>query len=369
MQTVRVSAVVLLAFVGLAFWSPVSVFAQELVLDTVTTIKAKVLNIISQEEAIVPGTDVPHTVQTIEVEILEGDEQGKRLTLENDYLMLEVGEVFYVTHRVNEFERLNVYFVSDPYRLPALGFIGLLFVGCALYLGGRQGLRGLFSLLGSLFVIWFLLLPGVLSGYSPVLVSVGAASLIIILGSYITHGFNRTTSAAVLGMIVTIVFIGLFSHLAIEWTRLSGFESDEAMYLNLDTRGAIDFGGLLLGGMLIGLLGVLYDAAIGQAVAVEELMRAGEKMTSREVYTRARRIGREHIGALVNTLAIAYVGAALPLLLLFHSSRLPFLQIINREVFSTELVRIMAGGIGVMFAVPITTAVAVFVLTRKRGVQ
>src|SRR6185503_13234781 len=102
--------------------------------------------------------------------------------------------------------------------------------------------------------------------------------------------------------------------------HLSGFNSDESTYLNLGTKGGIDLIGLLFGGIMIGLLGVLYDIAIGQAVAVEELFHAGKSISREEVFRRGIRIGREHIGALVNTLAIAYVGAALPLLLLVQSS-------------------------------------------------
>jgi uncharacterized membrane protein len=211
-------------------------------------------------------------------------------------------------------------------------------------------------------VIFFVLFPSVLAGYSPIVVSVGIASLIVILGSYITHGFNWTTTSAVMGMVLTIVVTGMFAYGAVYGARLSGFESDEAVYLNLNTRGAVDFTALLLGGILIGLLGVLYDAAISQAIAVEELRRVGPHVPRRYILSRALRMGREHIGALVNTLAIAYVGASLPLLLLFYSSSENVLFSINRELFASEIVRTVVGSIGVILAVPITTLVAVAIL-------
>jgi uncharacterized membrane protein len=123
--------------------------------------------------------------------------------------------------------------------------------------------------------------------------------------------------------------------------------------------------GLLFGGIMIGLLGVLYDIAIGQAIAIEELFRAGKHLTRRQVYKRGIRIGREHIGALVNTLAIAYVGASLPLLLLMQNSTTGILFIINNEVFSTEIVRILIGSIGLILGVPITTLIASYMLHGK----
>jgi len=197
------------------------------------------------------------------------------------------------------------------------------------------------------------------------LMSVAVSSLIIILGSYITHGFNKTTSSAVFGMIVTILITGLLAYWSVHSAQLTGFESDEAVYLNFSTRGNIDIVGILLSGIMIGLLGVLYDVAIGQAISVEELHKIAPHVPRRKIYLRALRMGREHIGALVNTLAIAYVGASLPLLLLFSMSETASFTVLNREIFATEIVRTLIGSIGLVLAVPITTLISVWFLIRK----
>ncbi len=351
--------------IGILIFLPFIAHGQEMVPDKQVTMKAKVLDILNQERRLIPGTDTETNFQQIRVEVLDGEEKGKALTVDNDYLNLKRGEVFYLMHVTNEVDGTNAYVVKDPYRLPAVFFFVGLFVLCVLFFGGIQGVRGLLALFLSFFFILYLLLPGILHGYSPVLMSIGISSLIIILGSYITHGFNKTTSSAVIGMITTIIFTGFLAHAAVDSARLSGYYSEEAVSLHFNTHGAIDFTGLLLGGILIGLLGVLYDVAIGQAVAVEELARAGEKLSRREVYLRALRIGREHIGALVNTLAIAYVGVSLPLLLLFSQSSAGVWEMVNQEIFSTEIIRIMIGSIGLVLAVPITTFISVFVLVRR----
>jgi uncharacterized membrane protein len=317
--------------------------AQELVPDTVTMMKARVVSIEKEEIKEIPGTDTKTSFQTINVEILDGKEKGKRVTVENDYLNLEKGEVFYLMHTVGQFDGMNYYSVNDPYRLPHVLVLVGLFVVAVFIFGGKQGVRGLASLIGSFVLIFFVLLPGILQGYSPLLVT-----------------------SAVLGMIATVSFTGLLAYWAVHFTRLSGFGAEEAMYLNFNSRGSIDILGLLLGGVIIGLLGVLYDAAIGQAVSVEELTRIAPHVPRKTIYQRALRIGREHIGALVNTLAIAYVGASLPLLLLFYqTSSASIAQIANTEIFSTEIVRIMIGSIGLVLAVPITTLVSVLMLVKK----
>lgn len=341
---------------------PAGLFAQELVPDTVITMKARVVEVISERTETVHGTDVEQTLQTIQAEVIDGSEKGTIVTIENDFLELEVGDTFYLNHTIGAFDGSDYYYPVERVRTPALAVLAFLFVAVVVAFGGKQGIRGLLALCASFFFIG-LMLSGIMRGYSPVLIAMGAASLIVLTGSYVTHGVNRTTSSAVVGMIFTIALTGILAYGAIYFTGLTGWNSEEITYLNLNTRGSLDLAGLLLGGILIGLLGVLYDAAIGQAVSVEELARAGVHYSRREVYLRALRIGREHVGALVNTLAIAYAGASLPLLLLFFGAGdIDIGLTVNRELFATEIVRILVGSIGLVLAVPITTSVAVYML-------
>lgn len=324
--------------------------------------KAQVVSASESRPALIAGTNVESKEQTLTIQVLSGPEKGTTATFENDFTQLKPGDVFYVRHIISSQDGADLWSVSDPYRLPVLIGVALIFLVLLLIFGGIQGIRGLASLIGSLFLIFYLLLPGIYAGLSPILVSIGVASLIIVLGSYVTHGFNRTTTAAMLGMIGTVLITGAGTYIAIHAAQLSGFTTEQNVYLNFSTDGNISMIGLLFGGIMIGLLGVLYDIAIGQAVAVEELARAGAHYTRTQLYARGLRIGREHIGALINTLAIAYVGASLPLLLLFHQSTTSIAYIINGELFATEIIRILMGSIGLILAVPITTLIAAYAL-------
>lgn len=342
-------------------------FGAELIVDKTEVFKAQVMDVILSGTNTIEGTNVPSADQILSIEILDGHLKGKQIEIKNDYLPLKEGQKFYLTYTIEAETDREVFSVGDVYRVPSMMIFVALFIVIVLIFGGVQGARGLISLTGSLLVIVYVLLPGVMHGISPIILSITTASIIIIIGSYVTHGFNKTTSSAVIGMITTVVLTGVLAWFAVHYVSLTGFENEESVYLNFNTEGQIDFPGLLLGGIIIGLLGVLYDAAIGQAVAVEELYRASEQMSPRRVYNRAIRMGREHIGALVNTLAIAYVGASLPLLLLFYGSSLPFLAIINKETFAAEVVRTMIGSIGLVLAVPITTLISVWMLRSFRG--
>jgi uncharacterized membrane protein len=180
--------------------------------DVVTYVKSQVLSVGSTTVKEIPGTDTSSPYQTIRAKLLEGPNVGQVIQVDNDYLMMKPGDVFYFRHTVNTGEGIDFYAVSDPYRLPVLEFLIGLFVVFLFIIGGKQGIRGLLALIASFFFIGYLLLPGILHGYSPILVAVGVSSLIIILGSYITHGFNRATTAAVIGMIATIIITGLLSY-------------------------------------------------------------------------------------------------------------------------------------------------------------
>jgi len=346
---------------------PIITKAQELLPDKTEIVKAQVLEIKDEGTTTIPELNIPQIKQQVTVKILEGEQKDQTVSFLNDYIKLKKGEVFYLNHTIDPGSGREFYAVQDAYRLPVLYFFIALFIVLVLLIGGLQGLRGLLSLTGSFLLIGFVLLPGIMHGFSPILVSVGVASLIIVLGSYVTHGFNKTTSSAVIGMIVTVVFTGIMAYLAVHFSNFSGYDNEEAMYLNLNARGQIDLIGILIGGMMIGFLGVLYDVAIGQAISVEELHHIAPHIERKTIFKRAIRIGREHIGALVNTLAIAYVGASLPLLLLFSTPPVDVGMILNRELFATEVLRILIGSIGLVLAVPITTFLSTIMLVKTNG--
>ena len=341
--------------------------------DTVTVSRAKVTRIVDTTSEDLPGatagsaTTVNGSRQDLEATILDGAEAGKTVTVEDDYVPLKVGDVFYISHTLNALDGTDYYTMRDPDRMPALYALMAIFVFLVVVFGGKQGVRGLASLAGSLVLILFALMPAIVHGFSPVLAALGVSSLIIIVGSYITHGFNKTTTSAVLGMIATVVFTGTLAFVFVHLAKLTGFTTEESVSLNWNTGGTINFVSLLLGGIMIGLLGVLYDMAIGQAIAVEELATIGAHLPRKHIFKRALRIGREHIGALVNTLVIAYVGASLPLLLLVYTGAGTGAHepLLNQEIFSTEVIRTLIGAIGIVLAMPFTTLMATLMLTKK----
>ncbi len=313
------------------------------------------------EVVTIQSKDSERRSETVEAKILEGDEKGKIVIIENIPGDLTPGQKFFSETIVGSDGKIDHYFTGYD-RLPIDYFFIGLFILCAILIGGKQGARGIISLAGSLLLVAYILLPGIASGHSPLALSVIVAALIIILGSYVTHGFNRTTTAAILGMFITLIITSGLSYYSITFAHLSGVQND-LTDMGID---AYDFKSLLFAGMLIGLLGILIDIAITQAVAVEELLSMNPECSKKVIYARALRMGREHIGTLVNMLVILYVGTSLPLFLLYYKDlSLSIKRVMNLEIFSTAITHTMIGSIGLMLSVPITTLISLVFLTNS----
>jgi uncharacterized membrane protein len=200
--------------------------------------------------------------------------------------------------------------------------------------------------------------------HDPALASFAIAAIILALTLFLTHGLSVYVRIAYFGTMAAVAVTCLIAWVSVSWLHLTGFSADASVYLNFATGGQLDLAGLLLGGIIIGLLGVLDDVSITQASVVQELRRANPTLGVRSLYERGVKVGRDHVGSLVNTLALAYVGTALPLVLLYAQSQAPFMDILNQEVVAAELVRIIVGSIGLVLAVPFTTLVAAYYFSR-----
>lgn len=256
------------------------------------------------------------------------------------------------------------YFDDFARRRPMI-LLAVLFAGAVVLLGRW---RGVFSLVGLVFSLGFLVrfvLPSILEGHDPVAVALVGAAAVMFFALYLAHGFNVRTTSAVAGTLASLLLIGILSSLFVETTHLTGLASEESGFLRA-LAGNVDIHGLLLGGIVIGSLGVLDDVTVTQASAVWELSLANTTYGFRQLYGAAVRIGRDHIASTVNTLVLAYAGASLPLLVLFTLSNRPLSDVLTGEVVAQEIVRTLVGSIGLVAAVPITTALTAFVATRHR---
>lgn len=323
--------------------------------------RAVVTEIHNQQDRVVPGTDATVTVQNITART----DDGTRITLENDRVPLDVGDAFYATYQ--ELPDGRVYTVKDADRRGMLLLSVALFALVTAAVGGWIGVRALVSLAVSVGLIVYVLLPQLAAGAPPVLVATLFAAALLGLAMTVTHGLNRTTLAAFCASMLTIVAAILLGNFFVDAAHLSGFTDDVTTILNLSTGGTLHMEGLLLGALIIGVLGIIDDLAITQVLTVAELKRANEGLSRRELYRRAMRVGREHLGAVVNTLVLAYAGASLPLLLLFTLSPSDPGLLLNSEVMAVEVIRSAVGGVALAVVLPVATLLGVWIVRPGEG--
>jgi uncharacterized membrane protein len=256
------------------------------------------------------------------------------------------------------------YNIQDLERGRPLLILVALFVGAVVAFGRWQGIRSLVGLGLSFVVIVSFVVPAILRGRSPVLVAVTGAMAIMLVSLYLSHGLGPKTTAAVVG---TALALGLTAALAIAFvaaTSLTGLASEEALNANFAV-GGLSLRGLLLAGIIIGGLGVLDDVTMSQASLVAELHQANPTAGFAALVGGALRVGRDHIAATVNTLFLAYAGAALPLLILFVTGQDSLGTVATTEVVAVEVVRALCGSVGLIAAVPLTTFLAALVATEE----
>ncbi|WP_188267714.1 MULTISPECIES: YibE/F family protein [unclassified Streptomyces] len=302
------------------------------------------------------------------VEVTSGPQKGRRFTeiVQPDApRQLREGQGVVVAYAPEAPHDLQ-YSVTDVNRKLPIALLAGIFAVAVVLVGRLRGLMALVALVISFLVLTFFILPAILQGSNPLVVAVVGSSAIMLAALYLCHGLSARTSVAVLGTLISLLLIGLLGSLFIGWASLTGNTDDNTglihgLYPN------IDMSGLLLAGIIIGSLGVLDDVTVTQTSAVWELHQADPGMGPRALYRAGIRIGRDHIASVVNTLVLAYAGAALPLLLLFSIAQSSMGTVANSELVAEEIVRTLVGSIGLVASVPLTTALAALVVSADRA--
>lgn len=255
----------------------------------------------------------------------------------------------------------DFYFFADRDRRISLAGLTVVFAGVVLALGRVRGVAALAGMSITVAVLVGFVAPSALDGNDPILVSVVAAGVIAFVSLYLTHGFTPTTTVALAGTLAALVLTLALTWGFFEIAKFTGLATEEALILPFIAR-ELDVGALLLGGAIIGALGALDDVTVTQVATVAELRRRRPDLATSELFSSGIRVGRDHIASTVNTLLLAYVGASMPLLMLFAVADQSLIWVANSELIAVEIGRTLCGSIGLIAAVPITTSLAASIL-------
>jgi uncharacterized membrane protein len=320
-------------------------------------------------EAFLAPSDDPLTPD-VRVTVLDGELAG---TVVEAYLQGPAGQQDLPEYRVGD--EVIVSFsiqpdstfvaVSDRYRVPLFGLIIGLFALGVTAAGGWRGIRSLLALALTIGVVARIVVPLLLAGWDPVPLAVVSGTAVTLVTILLTEGFRLASVAAVAGTFAALLLTAALAAVASILAGFTEYQGQEAaVFLQTIGRDDLDISGLLLAGVIFGALGVLDDVTVTQAATVHELAAADPAASASDLAARSMNVGRSHIAATVNTLVLAYLGASLPLLVLFAVGGADPLLIASGETVAVEIVRSLVGSIGIVAAVPFTTAIAVLLIRR-----
>jgi uncharacterized membrane protein len=302
--------------------------------------------------------------RTIEVQVTDGRDAGSKALIdlgpENVTPALARGDGVRVQRNEGGGPRYS--YVDVDRRAPML-WLAIALAVLAVIVARLRGLLALLGVAVSLVLVVAFLVPAILAGSDPVLVSLVAALAVMFVTIALTYGPGAQSLAAALGIGLSLLLAALVGHVMVDAAHLDGRTGELQQYLALGGQG-VSLTGVVLAGMVIGALGVLTDMAVSQASSVAALREADPDLGPRALYRGAFAIGRDHLSATIHTLVLAYVGAALPLILVLRDSHAGFTDAINTQIVAEPVVATLVGAIALVAAVPLTTGLAALLVAR-----
>jgi uncharacterized membrane protein len=321
----------------------------------------------------VTSTVTGHLLQRYEVELRSGESKGTKVTISSDVIsnpyQLEPrkGDRVVVYALPDDQGDIHYYMEGFDRRGPLTALI-LLFVLTLVLLAGWQGLKVAFSIILSIAIIGLILIPAFLRGANPVPIAMLLAGALTLLSTGLSTGWNRQSLITAIGTMGGVLVAYVLSVIFANWSHLAGLATEEDR-LFFAQNPTLNPEGLLFAGIIIASMGVVEDVAVSIASGIEQVRRANPRLSFKETFRAGMVIGRDHTSALANTLVFAYVGASLSTLLLYTQYGGSWLKFLNFDAVADEVIRSLAGTIGLVFTVPITALLAAWATSNvlKRG--
>ncbi len=342
-----------------------TVFAEESESDV---LKAEVLNV---EEYTNSGI----TTQVVQVKILEGKYKDKGINIEytpvkyssNNYDLRNGSKVFIkLSFDQNGKVRGSIIDVS---REDYLKILGLIFLGVVILFGGLKGILSVSSLGVTGLVMIYIMIPLIVDGHNPIMVSIISTIVIILISFVLISGFTRKSLVAILGTVGGTITAGILAKIFTDLCAITGFVGEEVNFLITYMDIVIDYRGLYLSGVLIGAIGVVMDVSMSITSVIFELKTQNPNMTFAGLVGSGLKVGRDIMATMVNTLILAYVGGAMPILLVFHFMKMPLGRLVSIEILSTEIIRSLCGSIGLILTIPLTSLIASMLVPSFRSMK
>jgi uncharacterized membrane protein len=327
------------------------------------------------EEGYNDGGGSKNYYQTIRVIIKDGTLKGKYTVIQNGQdssisknQLFKEGDEIIVSQTFSP-NGGNVYSIYDAYRLSMIFIFLIIFFITILLIAGLKGFGSILGMVISLLIILLFIIPNILKGSDPLTVTLIGSTIIIVLTTYLAHGISKKTSIALFSTLISLGLTATFAIFAISLTKITGLGNEDFYTLQLGPTSIINIQGLFLSAIIIGTLGALNDITTTQSATILELKKLDSKLKFKDLFQKGLAVGKEHIASLVNTLVLAYAGSSFAIFIFFvlNPAKIPYWVILNNEIVADEVIKIIAGSVGLLLCVPIVTLIASYVFSRKNS--
>jgi len=327
--------------------------------------KGKVLEIISDTEEEIEGGFITRT-QILKVKITNGPFKGEITEVKNSsdarsayVITIKEGQGIFLKPEFDENGNISGAYATELVRDNYLIIITVLFIIVLVLVGRFKGVKAALALALTITAVFFILIPLILKGINPVLISVLIGVAVTIVTLLIIGGINKKSFASIIGTSLGILIAGTLAFVFGSLASLTGFSSEEAIMLMYIPQGTdFNFKGLLFAGIIMASLGAVMDIGMSVSSSMLEVAKADPTIKKKDLISAGMNIGRDMIGTMSNTLILVYVGSSLPLILLFMAYNIPFIDIINKDMIATEIIQAISGSIGLILTIPITVFIS-----------
>lgn len=329
--------------------------------------KAKVISV-KEKSYIESGEE--YLIQIVDLQVTSGEHSGEEFTVENGLsgnfiykVESEPGMELIVA--INDSDQGTEVIITDYSREKYIMWVLALFVAVLLLVGRSKGFKTLITLAVTILLILKFMVPFMLRGYNPILLAIVTAIIITNFTLYFVAGINKKSFSAIIGTTCGVVISGIIAYVIgtkANMTGLSGMEAGMLMYIPQGI--SFDYRGILFSGIILGSLGAVMDVAMSISSSISELYSIDGSLSGRKLFKSGMNVGRDIMGTMANTLILAYTGGSLQLMMIFMAYSTPARKIFNLDIIATEIIRSLAGSMGLILTIPITAAIAVFFIKK-----
>lgn len=250
--------------------------------------------------------------------------------------------------------------VAGYERFTSIMWLGIIFIFLILVFGRIKGVNTIVSLGFTCLAVFYVMVPAIINGQNIYAWAIVTCIYIIIMTMLFVNGVTKKSFVAGAGCTAGVLVAGIITLIMNAVMHMSGFSNEESTLIYYLNDEPLDLIALIFAAIVVGAVGAIMDVAMDIASSLNELASTVPDITHSQLIKSGFNIGRDIMGTMANTLVLAYIGSSLSCVILLYAYSSSLLDLFNMEMIATELLQALAGSIGIMLSIPLTTFISAY---------